>query len=89
MKKIKRPLLVNAGIVFLLNVLDYTFNSVLNTQLFPRFAFSGTLIMILAALNFLTGMVRNRNRTGDGPYYFLIAGVLLLIGFSVCTVSLR
>lgn len=53
----------------------------------PRLATSGTLILLLAPVNFLVGMIRNRNRTGDGQYYFLLSGVLLLIGFSVCSLS--
>lgn len=53
----------------------------------PRLATSGTLILLLAPVNFLVGMIRNRNRKGDGQYYFLLSGVLLLIGFSVCSLS--
>jgi RsiW-degrading membrane proteinase PrsW (M82 family) len=90
MKNMQRPVLINAAIVLLLLLIGCLFGSPKGVKVvIPGSAFSGTLILLLAATNFLIGMVRNRNRTGDGQYYFLLAGVLLLIGFSVCSVTLR
>lgn len=82
-KKLRRPLLINLGIVFLVVLADILLN-----EASGRFFTSGTLILVVAVGNFLIGMIRNRDRTGDGPYYFLIAGILLLIGVSVCSVAL-
>ena len=82
-KKLRRPLLINLGIVLVVVLADILLN-----EASGRFLASGTLILVVAVVNFLIGMIRNRNRTGDGPYYFLIAGILLLIGVSVCSVAL-
>jgi len=82
-KKLRRPLLINLGIVLVMVLADILLN-----EASGRFLASGTLILVVAVVNFLIGMIRNRNRTGDGPYYFLIAGILLLIGVSVCSVAL-
>ncbi|RYZ44701.1 MAG: hypothetical protein EOO14_26675 [Chitinophagaceae bacterium] len=89
MKKMKRPLLINAGIAMLLILLDLLLggSSSSGGYSMPRLFTSGTLILLLAPVNFLVGMIRNRNQTGDGQYYFLLSGVLLLIGFSVCSLS--
>ena len=82
-KNLIRPALINAAVVLLLLLADVFFNDPSS-----RFFVSGTIILFVAAFNFIIGMIRNRNRKGDGPYYFLFAGILLLIGFSVCSVSL-
>lgn len=82
-RKLVRPVLINIVIVAVLLLTDVVFN----THDDSRFFFSGTMILFVAAANFLIGMIRNRNRTGDGHYYFLFAGTLLLIGFSVCSAS--
>lgn len=89
MQKMKRPLLINAAIALLLILLDLLLGSSSSSGGYsmPRLATSGTLILLLAPVNFLVGMIRNRNRKGDGQYYFLLSGVLLLIGFSVCSLS--
>ena len=89
MRNWKKPVLINAAVVAV--VLLY--NIVTTTgprggeDYFPRLAFSGIIILLLAPVNLVVGMVRNRNRRGDGPVYLLLAGLLLLIGFSVCTVQ--
>lgn len=84
MKKLQRPILINAAIVLALLLIDFLFVAQSSNELF----FSGTFIILLAPINFIIGIVRNRQHRGDGPYYFLIAGVLLLIGFSVCSLSM-
>jgi hypothetical protein len=90
MKKIKRPLLINGTIVSFLIIADLLFGTSSSSGGFtmPRLATSGTLILLLAPVNLIIGMVRNRNRTGDGQYYILFSGILLLLGFSVCSLSL-
>ena len=85
MKKFARPLIVNAIIVLVLFIIDFFANSTRNTRPFPRFFLSGFLILLLSLINLITGMIRNRDKKGDGQYYLIIAGVLLLIGFSVCS----
>ena len=89
MQTMKRPLQINAGIALLLILLDLLLGSSSSSGGFtmPRLATSGTLILLLAPVNFIIGMVRNRNRKGDGQYYFLLSGLLLLVGFSVCSLS--
>ncbi|NTS39601.1 hypothetical protein HRG84_01685 [Flavisolibacter sp. BT320] len=89
MQKMKRPLLINAGIALLLVLLDLLLGSSSSSggYTMPRLFTSGTLILLLAPVNFVIGMIRNRNRTGDGQYYFLLSGLILLIGFSVCSLS--
>ncbi|WP_162944600.1 hypothetical protein [Flavisolibacter nicotianae] len=81
--KLWRPILVNAVLVAVIFLVDLASQS--PTYFFPRYTFTGMFMVLLTAGNFLFGMIRNRNRKGDGHYYFLISGVLLLIGFSVCS----
>ena len=88
MKKIVRPVVINVIVVIVLLLIDLFINSTANTRPLPRFILSGFSILILALVNLITGMVRNRDKKGDGQYYLLIAGVLLLIGFSVCSIGL-
>lgn len=87
MNKWKKPVLINAAIVAALLLYDVATAMHNNGSYVPQFAFSGTLILLLAPVNLVIGMVRNRNKSGDGPVYLLLSGILLLIGFSVCTVQ--
>lgn len=87
MNRWKKPVLLNGAIaaaLFLYDVATATHSSG-GENFLPTFAFSGTLMLLMAPVNLIIGMVRNRKRTGDGPVYLLISGILLLIGFSVCT----
>jgi hypothetical protein len=86
MKKYYWPILINGVAVLLLLAINYFTTNPKENNFFGRFAFSGLMILLLAFINFIAGMVRNRNRTGDGEYYLLASGLLLLIGFSVCTI---
>lgn len=74
----KKPVLINLLIVGLLLIYDLATT---------RPALSGILILFLAPINLIIGMVRNRNKQKDGPAYLVLSGVLLLIGFSVCTIN--
>jgi len=91
MNKWKKQVLINVTIVAVLLFIDLLLakgNKLRTTDhvYLPQFVFSGIMILLLAPINFITGMIRNRNRKGDGPIYLLISGLLLLIGFSVCTI---
>ena len=77
--------MINLLLVLVLLAVDFVVNSEANTRPLPRYVMSGTLMLLLAFINLLVGMVRNRNRTGDGQYYLLCSGILLLMGFSVCS----
>lgn len=81
----KKPVLINAAIVAALLLYDLLATTHQGGEFVPRFALSGTLILLLAPINLVVGMVRNRNRKKDGPYYLLVSGLVLLVGFSVCT----
>jgi hypothetical protein len=48
----------------------------------------GSFMLLLAPVNLVVGMVRNRNKKPDGSAYILFAGLMLLIGFSVCGAGL-
>jgi cell division protein FtsW (lipid II flippase) len=89
MKKAKKPLLVNLAIATFLVLTDAALSTSTGGDGFPlpRLMVSGLFILVLAFINLLIAMVRNRNRTCDGQYYLLCCGLLLLIGFSVCSVS--
>jgi hypothetical protein len=87
MKPWKKPVLINAAIAAVLFIYDLLTATHQSGSYTPRFALSGTLILLLAPINLIIGMVRNRNRKKDGPYYLLMAGIVLLIGFSVCTLG--
>jgi uncharacterized membrane protein HdeD (DUF308 family) len=45
----------------------------------------GTMMLLLAPVNLIIGMVRNRNKKPDGSAFILFAGILLLVGFSTCS----
>lgn len=83
----KRAILVNLAIIAGLIGYDLLTTEPGTAQYIPRLAFSGILILLLAVANLIVGMVRNRDKKGDGKYYIAASGVLLLIGFSVCTVN--
>lgn len=83
----KRAILVNLAIIAGLIAYDLLTTEAGTAMYVSRLAFSGILILLLAVANLIVGMVRNRDKKGDGKYYIAAAGVLLLIGFSVCTVN--
>ena len=87
MNRWKTPLLINGAIAAALFGIDWLTASPHGGEFTPRFAMSGTLILLLAPVNLVVGMVRNRKRKGDGPVYIALSGILLLIGFSVCTIQ--
>ena len=80
-------MLINGAIAFALFLFDVATAAPHGGEFTPHFALSGTLILLLAPVNLIVGMVRNRNRKGDGPVYIALSGILLLIGFSVCTIQ--
>jgi hypothetical protein len=83
----KKPLLINLLIAVALLLFDVATGGSGDGMYVPRFALSGILILLLAPVNFIIGMVRNRDKKGDGPAYLVVSGILLLIGFSVCTIN--
>lgn len=83
----KKPVLINLLIVGLLLIYDLATTQQRTDSYVPRLALSGILILLLAPINLIMGMVRNRNKQKDGPAYLLVSGILLLIGFSVCTIN--
>lgn len=89
MNRWKKPVLINGGIAAVLILYDLLTATAGGggENFVPKYAFSGTMILLLAPVNLVIGMVRNRNKKGDGPVYLLISGILLLIGFSVCTLQ--
>lgn len=87
MKRFKKPLLVNGGIIA--GIL-FCFTAIGSITNITDVAFaSGTVMLLLAPVNLIVGMVRNRNKKPDGRAYLLLAGLLLLIGFSVCSLGLQ
>lgn len=48
----------------------------------------GTFMLLLAPVNLVVGMVRNRNKKHDGMAFIITAGLLLLLGFSTCSAGL-
>jgi hypothetical protein len=77
MSRFRRPILINLAIIFGVILLNYLSSN-------DRFS-SGIAITALAGINFLIGIIRNRNRKRDGSTYFIMSGVILLIGISVCS----
>lgn len=82
----KKPLLVNAITLVVVLVVSLLVSPFPYQLVDHAFAVSFAMIF-LAPVNLVVGMVRNRNKRPDGPAYIILAGLLLLIGFSVCTVS--
>jgi len=85
MNRWRKPVLVNSIIVatlFIINGISATTNE---NSVVPRFALSGTVVLLLALVNLVIGMVHNRDKKADGLVYIALSGILLLIGFSVCS----
>jgi hypothetical protein len=81
----KKPALVNGVVIVVLLLIDLATTAPNSNSYTPRLFLSGTLILLLAPINLVIGMVRNRNKKQDGPFYLLVSGLMLLIGSSVCT----
>lgn len=81
----KRALLVNVVLVIGLVGYNLLTTKAGGNYIFGRLAFSGVMILLLVPINLVAGMVRNRHHQPDGKYYILMAGILLLVGFSVCS----
>lgn len=84
MTRWEKPVLLNTVVFAALLLYDLATNAYTNDGLFGRFASIGMMLLLLAPVNFVIGLVRWRK--GDGPAYLIISGLLLLIGFSVCTI---
>jgi hypothetical protein len=82
MNRFKYPLKVN-GIILLVLFVFALIGSASRPE--DLFFIMGTLMLLLAPVNVVIGMVRNRNKKGDGGAFILFAGLLLLIGFSTCS----
>jgi hypothetical protein len=82
MKGIMKPLIFNVviiGIAFILNMI------VGGGDILGRFATAGFVIVMLGITNLIIGGVKIVNNKENGSFYLLCGGVILLIGFSVCT----
>ena len=82
MNRFRNPLKVN-GIMLLIALFFAMLASGSRLNELPFIM--GTLMLLLAPVNIVIGMVRNRNKTGDGGAFILFAGILLLVGFSTCS----
>ena len=80
----KKPLLVNGIILAVIFLFSFLFVST-GSRLPERFGFTSLFMVLLAPLNLVIGMVRNRNKKPDGMQFIIMAGLLLLVGFSFCT----
>lgn len=81
MNRFKNPLRVNGAVlggVVLLALVGDAF------QMGDLLLALGTAMLLLAPVNLIIGMVRNRNKQPDGMGFIISAGLLLLIGFSTC-----
>lgn len=85
MNRFKKPLLVNGIIIFSI-ILFFTIIGSITSGGDLAIA-AGTVMLLLVPVNLIIGMVRNRDKKPDGKAYLLLAGVLLLIGFSVCSLG--
>lgn len=86
MNRWRKPVPVNSSILVMLFLLYAITTSPIKHGAVSRFTLSGTLILVLAVVNQVIGMLHNRDKKADGPVYIAFAGILLLIGFSVCSV---
>ena len=82
MNRFRNPLKVN-GILLLIVFFFALIASGLRLNELPFIM--GTLMLLLAPVNIVIGMVRNRNKQKDGSAFILFAGILLLVGFSTCS----
>ncbi|RPD48258.1 MULTISPECIES: hypothetical protein [Chitinophagaceae] len=86
MNRFRNPLRVNAIMlaVFFLLALAGTGSASMRDAPFIL----GTGMLLLAPVNLVVGMVRNRNKKPDGMAFVITAGLLLLLGFSTCSAGL-
>lgn len=82
MKEFSKPILFNLVIIGIAFLLGLTTNS---GDIIGRFAVSGFIIVLLGIANLIIGGVKLVGGKENGDLYLLSGGVILLIGFSVCT----
>jgi hypothetical protein len=79
----KKPFIVNAMIVGFIIVLDLiSFKVFYNENIHIAAALA---LPFLAGVNFILGIIYNRKKGYDGEGFFIMSGVILLIGFGVCS----
>lgn len=86
MSRFRNPLRANAlllGVLFLLLLIG-TGSSGMRDAPFIL----GTVMLLMAPVNLVVGMVRNRNKKPDGMAFIITSGLLLLLGFSTCGAGL-
>jgi drug/metabolite transporter (DMT)-like permease len=86
MRRFRNPLRVNGILLGILFFLVLIGSGATNLRDAPFIL--GTVMLLLAPVNLVVGMVRNRNRRDDGMAFIITAGLLLLLGFSTCSAGL-
>ena len=80
----KKPLLANGIILAVFFLISWLFGS-RELELPDHFFFMSIFMMFMAPVNLITGILRNRLKKPDGKLYIILAGLLLLVGFSACS----
>ncbi|OLY94021.1 hypothetical protein SAMN05444008_110172 [Cnuella takakiae] len=84
MNRWKNPLRMNGAILAGIAFLFLIPGNVNGTDLLFLL---GTMMLLLAPVNLVVGMVRNRNKRPDGMAFIISAGLLLLLGFGTCGIG--
>lgn len=85
MKESAKAILVNLVIIAVLLGINFIATSGQEHYFFGRFAFAGLLILFAGLINIGIGIGKLVRRNNGGELFLLSGGVILLIGFSVCT----
>ena len=85
MKESTKAILMNVVIILLLLGANYITTSPNDYHVLGRFAFAGIFILLTGFINILMGIAKLVRRNEGGEFFILIGGIILLIGFSVCT----
>ncbi len=87
MKRINIVIAINVAIITAAVAINYFRTSPRGDYFFGRFAGAGLVILATALINIIIGLtyINIFEKKDYGRSYLLVGGIILLIGFSVCS----
>ena len=86
MKASTKVILTNTVIILFLLGLNFVATTEKGNHILGRFAFAGIFILLTGLVNIGIGIGKLADKKEEGQSFILFGGIILVIGFSVCTV---
>lgn len=86
MKASTKVILTNTIIILCLLCLNFVTTTEKGNHILGRFAFAGIFILLTGLVNIGIGIGKLADKKEEGQSFILFGGIILVIGFSVCTV---